>query len=390
LYGGSLPAGALGLDDRERVPVVGIPEAAAREALSALARGRRPALSLGLARHARNPGASTIAPFSSHGVAFDGTVKPDLTAPGVALMTSEPGASEDGEPRFGTVNGSSAAAAVVGGAAAVLAQARPALGARELEALLVGYARPLPDASVAAQGNGLLELGAAAAAEFGAEPAALTFGEATKAGWHETRTVELKNLTMRRLALGITAEQGGGAGLAISARPRRLLLRRGMTAVVRLTARLEGRPGTDATPAEGTVRIAAAGGTPLRIPWVIAFGPAPTSLIQSLQLSARRFRPSDTRPAVLAFRVGRVVSAVEGLQVLPVARLDVGLRAADGRSLGLLARLRDLLPGRYAFGLTGRDPDGNLLLPGAYTLRLLAVPTAGGPPTRRTVRFSIR
>jgi hypothetical protein len=76
--------------------------------------------------------------------------------------------------------------------------------------------------------------------------------------------------------------------------------------------------------------------------------------------------------------------------VLPVARLDVELRASNGRMLGLLARLRDVLPGRYAFGLTGRDPFGNPLLPGSYSLRLVAVPTAAGPPTHRTVRFSIR
>ena len=44
-------------------------------------------------------------------------------------------------------------------------------------------------------------------------------------------------------------------------------------------------------------------------------------------------------------------------------RLDVELRTAGGKRLGLLARLRDLLPGRYAFGLTGHGPTGQLLDP---------------------------
>jgi hypothetical protein len=389
LYGSSIPAGALGLDERVSIPVVTLPGWVARRALAELARGRRPAIALGDPKLVPK-GGGAIAPFSSRGIAFDGTVKPDLAAPGVALLTSDPGDNEDGSARFGTVNGSSAAAALVAGAAAVLAQARPALDAPELASLLTGYARPAADAPVAEQGNGLVELGASAAAELGAEPQTLAFGEATSAGWHETRTVTLRNLSTRPLRVRIGAEQGGGAGLAITARPRRVLLRRHASAVVRLTARLSGRPGSDATPAEGAVRFTPDGGMALRIPWLIPFGPAPTSLLQSLRLSARSFRPSDTRPAVLTFRAGRVVSTPQGPDVLPLARLDVELHGSDGRTLGLLARLRDVLPGRYAFGLTGRDPFGNTLLPGSYTLRLVAVPTAGGPPTRRTVPFSIR
>ena len=35
--------------------------------------------------------------------------------------------------------------------------------------------------------------------------------------------------------------------------------------------------------------------------------------------------------------------------------LDVLLYTAGGRYIGLLARVRDLLPGTYSFGLTGRS-----------------------------------
>jgi hypothetical protein len=75
--------------------------------------------------------------------------------------------------------------------------------------------------------------------------------------------------------------------------------------------------------------------------------------------------------------------------VQPALRLDVVLRDAEGRTLGLLARLRDVLPGRYAFGLTGRGPDGRLLTQGSYELHLVAWPAAGGKAVKRTVRFSV-
>lgn len=38
----------------------------------------------------------------------------------------------------------------------------------------------------------------------------------------------------------------------------------------------------------------------------------------------------------------------------------------------MLARLRDLLPGRYSIGLTGRGPGGAKLEPGRYAVRLVA------------------
>ena len=44
--------------------------------------------------------------------------------------------------------------------------------------------------------------------------------------------------------------------------------------------------------------------------------------------------------------------------------------------------LRDVLPGRYAFGLTGRGPNGGMLSEGSYVLRLRAYPVDGDDGTR--------
>ena len=51
-------------------------------------------------------GGGRVAPFSSRGLAFDGFVKPDLVAPGVGLLTADPGKAEDGTPRYSSVSGS--------------------------------------------------------------------------------------------------------------------------------------------------------------------------------------------------------------------------------------------------------------------------------------------
>jgi hypothetical protein len=75
--------------------------------------------------------------------------------------------------------------------------------------------------------------------------------------------------------------------------------------------------------------------------------------------------------------------------VLPVSHLDLELWRGDER-MGRLARLRNLLPGRYTFGLTGRGPLGRRLRPGPYQLRLFAYPPGDGPPSRQNVEFEIR
>ncbi|MDQ2984084.1 MAG: S8 family serine peptidase [Actinomycetota bacterium] len=389
LYGGALPAGGLGLDESVPVPVVAIPDDAAARALDALRQGRRVSISLGVSSLAANGSEHSIAPFSSRGLAFDGRVKPDLAAPGVALLTSDPGENEDGSPRYATVSGSSAAAATVAGAAALLAQARPALGARELRSLLVGYARPMSDESVRAQGTGLVDIGASAAGEVVATPIDLAFGRARGSGWRSEQTVTLRNVSTRAMRLVVKTPEGGAAGLRLTSSRRQVFLWPGQSKYVKLTAVFRGRP--DNSPAaEGAIAFSASGGTPLRIPWAITFGKSATGLLSGLRLSADTFKASDTAPAVLAFQAGRVLGTRVGSAVQPVSRLDVELARPDGTSLGLLVRLRDLLPGRYAFGLTGRDPDGHVLPAGKYELRLLAVPSEGAPATRAAVPFTIK
>ena len=77
------------------------------------------------------------------------------------------------------------------------------------------------------------------------------------------------------------------------------------------------------------------------------------------------------------------------VEIEGVARLDVLLYSADGTFLGVLARDRDLLPGIYRFGLTGRGPDGTTLAPGRYQIRVNAWPVLGRAVSRAAAGFRI-
>jgi serine protease AprX len=104
-----------------------------------------------------------VSAFSNDG---DGTRNPDLVAPGDKVVslrasgshldTTYP-AARIGERLF-RGSGTSQAAAVVSGAAALLIQQRPTIRPDQVKALLTGTAEPIPSATPAQQGSGLLDL----------------------------------------------------------------------------------------------------------------------------------------------------------------------------------------------------------------------------------------
>jgi hypothetical protein len=385
-YGAGLPAGSLGLSGELGIPVVAVPSATARRVLIAARRGEAVGVALGRARAGPNEASGHVATFSSRGLAYSGLPKPDLSAPGIGLATSEPATSADGEPAFASVVGTSAAAATVAGAAALLAQERPDLTAPDLASLLAGFAHA-NGARVAASGNGSVDVGSSAVGEVAASKLSLGFGRWQGSHWRGTRTFTLHNVSSRRLVINLKAlAAGDSAGLGFLIRPDHLVLRAGKVRQVRVTAKASEQA---RSPVEtGVIVVAPLGGRALRLPWAIGFERPPGTLLPAASLDARSFKPSDVSPATLHVRVGRV-DVGRGLQIRPVSRLDVLLYTAGGNFIGLLARVRDLLPGSYSFAVTGRSPGGYRLPPGAYELRLVARPTASGAPSRATVRFRI-
>jgi subtilisin family serine protease len=391
LYGRSvtLPAGGLGRG--VDVPVLSLPQRVAHAVLERLALGARVTVTVGGAHELANVEGEHVAPFSSTGLAFDGSVKPDLVAPGVGLATSDPGANADGSPRFVTVNGSSGAAAMVAGAAALLAQARPSLGADVLKSLLVGSAVPVPGDPVTSQGSGNLDVGAAVAGELAASPATLSLGRSTGAGWRVKAALTLTNVSTRtvRATIAVRTQDEGAAAVDFSVRPNRIRLRPGKSVLLHVAALTASAPSGSST-ADGAIVAVINGGGSVRVPWAIAFGPDRLDLIAKATLSAKSFAASDVTPTLLSIDAGRVLGVAGRPEIRPLQLLDVDLWRADGTRVGLLARLRDLLPGRYTFGLTGRGPDGQLLPPGDYVVKVVGYPVEGGPVSRRRLAFTLK
>ncbi|HEY4411504.1 MAG TPA: S8 family serine peptidase [Gaiellaceae bacterium] len=372
LYGRTLiTAGALG--SAVHVPVVSLPQRVARIVRARLAAGERVSVIVGAGQEAPNPGSGQVAPFSSMGLAFDGSVKPDVVAPGVAF------------PASGglTVDGSSVAAAVTAGTAALLAQARPSLDADALAGLLIGTAREVPHDPVTAQGAGEVDVGAAAAGELAASPPTLALGMSTFAGRKIRTGFTLTNLSSRtvRATLSIHTQHEGAAAVDFAVRPRRIAVAPGHSVVVRVDA-LTASPAIGSGSADGAVVAEVAGGGSVRVPWVLAFAPRPLDPIVSASLAPRSLR--------LTVDVGRVTTVAGLRQIQPLERLDIGLSTPAGRPLGLLARIRDVLPGRYTFQLTGRSPSGAALPPGQYVAAVVAYPADGGLPGRRNLAFTVR
>jgi subtilisin family serine protease len=390
-YGADLPAGGIALDETVPIPAVSIPVDLAETLLARIRSGIATGVSLGSTRTAANGGADRGAPFSSTGLAFDGRVKPDLVAPGVALETAEAGVNPDNSARYGTVNGTSVAAALVAGSAALLAQARPYLDADGLRSLLVGSARPLPNDRITAQGAGLVDVGGATATEIGASPATMAFGRAAGAKWRGDQEFLLRNLSFRPLTMDVDVHvtNEGAASVRLDVRPKRFTLEAGRSIRLHVRARVTSGPEGSA-PTEGVVLVTPVAGRQIHVPWTILFGKQRLPDLTAVRLSTHAFAPSDAAPALLSFVAGSVRRSGGLTDVLPLSRLDLEVWSSTGGRIGLLARLRDVLPGRYSFGVTGRDPTGAVLPKGEYQLRLVAFGTDNGPPTIRTITFTIK
>jgi hypothetical protein len=340
-------------------------------------------LSVGASKLGTNPGLDETAPFSSRGLAFDGSPKPDVAAPGLGLVTCDPGTDDDGSARYVAVSGSSAAAAVIAGAAALLAQARPDLDAAGLKAALVQTtARPRTDDTGA---PGLVDVAAAAATEIVVDPPALAFGAPLGRGNQVNQDVTVRNVTRRRLKIELDPA-GKGTGARISVSPRVVTLAPGESTQVGIFGRV---PVLPAAPGGlfGAFRVVPEYAAPFRVRWAIAVPADSRPLLSRLRLSQTTFVPSDANPAVLTFVAGRV-DGVDVPELLPLERLELELYKGD-RLLGSLATLRNLLPGRYAFGLTGRGPRGATLRRGEYAVELVATSVTGREQDA-VVRFRIR
>lgn len=387
LYGTSLPSGSLGLDENITVPVVSIPARVGREANLRLSRGEEVQVSIGKPFSVANPGSGQIAAFSSRGLSYVGEMKPNLVAPGVGIASADAGSTESGYPAFATVSGTSAAAAVSAGAVALLTQARPDLSAKELRSLLTTSARRLEGYSLTAQGVGVLDLAAANQTSVAAESQSLTYPLLRGARKQATLEFVLKNLDSTKLTVALSANrEDGSEWVRIRVSPSSARIRGRHRRKIKLRVDLVGE--SRGSSAQGTVKLLLSNGQVLYVPWTARQASGRSELISSARLSHRSFTVSDSGAEVLTLGLGRVSGTLER-RIEPAVKVEVGLWNGEGRYLGVLARMRDVLPGHYVFGLTGRSPAGATLAPGDYRLRITVYPSGGGKVSKRSLRFKI-
>ena len=382
LVDGALPAGSLGTDGPVEVPILGLSVGVAEAVRAALSRAVPVSLAVGAASFDVNTDRGGLAPFSSEGLAFNGAQKPEVTAAGIGLVTSDPGRNEDGAARYGTISGSSAAAALTAGAAALLAQARPDLDAAGLKQALVASAR-----RVGGSAAGTVDPSGAAATELLAAPPTVALGSAFAQDTQVGRVITLRNTSRRVLDIAIGVGTADSADIEVDVVPRAARLRPGTTVQVAITARVPLLPRAPAA-LRGALAVKVRNGGTLRVPWTITVPLVNLDLIRNAHLSSRVFQPSDVEPAVLTLTLGRVDGSSDRPQLLPLEEAKIELYRAD-RLLGQLALVRDLLPGRYSFGITGRGVNGKRLAPGPYELRITAIPVGGGFPNEESVPFTI-
>ncbi len=216
-----------------------------------------------------------------------------------------------------------------------------------------------------------------------ATPASVSFGTVDAAPEFDRfgleRTIRVRNVSTRTLDVGIGLAALAPKGVQIAVDPDRLRLRPGRSAAVLVRADTQDLS-EEAGVATGELVLRVAGAQEARVPWAVAVPEKDVDLISGLTLRRTGPRVSDATPAVLGLVAGAVTSTPDP-QVRAVDELDVQLWRGE-RLLGVLATRRELLPGRYTFGLTGRDPSGQRLRRGRYVVRVVARP---GDGTRRQV-----
>ncbi len=168
--------------------------------------------------------------------------------------------------------------------------------------------------------------------------------------------------------------------------PQRLRLRPGGSEEVVVRANASDLS-AEAGAATGELVLRAGDSPEVHVPWAVAV-PSRVQLVSRLVLRTTGAHVSDATPAALSFVAGSV-SASPDPEVRAVDLLEIELWRG-GTRIGLLTRRRELLPGRYTFGLTGRGPTGARLRRGTYTVRVIAHPDDGTRKQFATVQFRLR
>jgi len=216
-------------------------------------------------------GEDRIAEFSSTGPTADSALKPDLTAPGVDIVSARAAHGHMGDPAadgYVSLSGTSMATPHAAGAAAILAQRHPDWTGARIKQALTASTTPTTGATVYQQGTGRLDVSRALEGAVASEQTSVSFG---KQLWPHTddrpltRRITYRNDGDHPVTLDLTAGATGPGGSTapegmFTLSTPQLTVPAGGTADVDLTAdtRVESADGTYSGTLVATARNGAA------------------------------------------------------------------------------------------------------------------------------------
>ena len=252
-----------------------------------------------------------LAASSSRGPRLgDHAVKPELTAPGQAIIAARAAGTSLGSPvdaNYTSLNGTSMATPHVAGAAAILAQRHPDWSAQQLKSALVGTAKAPATGTVFQHGAGRLDVAKALNATVAGQDSTLSFGFLP---WPNTeaepitRTATYHNSGSEPVTLDLATSAHDTAGTALPAgtatvSPAQLVVPAGGSAEATVTV-------TPALVPTGTtvsgLLVASGNGTTVRTPW--SFGKEGERYDLSVSATGTDGKPSTGWGMVWSERMG--------------------------------------------------------------------------------------
>ncbi|MFD9699775.1 S8 family peptidase [Lentzea sp. NPDC059081] len=186
-----------------------------------------------------------IAEFSSRGPTLAGTLKPDLTAPGVGIVAALHSDGRIGPPvvdGYTSLDGTSMATPHVAGAAALLRQQHPELTGAELKARLAGSTTPNTTLTPFDQGSGRVDVAKVIKQNVTSSPTNISFGAHQ---WPHTgepalsKEITYSNASPEPVTLDLTAETNG---TVFSVSPAKLTVPANGSATATVTADIAKQP----------------------------------------------------------------------------------------------------------------------------------------------------
>ncbi|MEW1724860.1 S8 family serine peptidase, partial [Streptomyces sp. NPDC093109] len=164
-----------------------------------------------------------IADFSSVGPTADGSLKPDITAPGVDIVAAKAAKGVIGDPAatgYVSMSGTSMATPHVAGAAAILAQQHPDWSGQRIKQALTSAAKPTAGLTPYQQGAGQADLTKAITQSVVSEQTSLSFGTQLwpyTSGKPVTKQITYRNTGTAPVTLDLTLDTVGPNGKAAPA-----------------------------------------------------------------------------------------------------------------------------------------------------------------------------